>query len=75
LIIPDAIEAMSVMSTNAVAFLLLTKFRNGTSLEELAQALDDMRLDVRSAELQLGFSGDSIDVINHAVSSQSNFLL
>jgi len=62
---------MSVMSTNAVAFLLLTKFRNGTSLEELAQALDDMRLDVRSAELQLGFSGDSIDVINHAVSSQS----
>jgi len=55
------------MSTNAVAFLLLNKFRNGTNLEELAQALDDMRLDIRSANLELGFSGDSVDVINHAV--------
>ncbi|XP_059468848.1 glycerol-3-phosphate acyltransferase 1, mitochondrial [Neocloeon triangulifer] len=67
-IVYDAIEAMSVMSTNAVAFLLLTKFRAGTNLEELAQALDDMRLDVRSARLELGFTGDSVDVINHALS-------
>ncbi|CAB3369445.1 Hypothetical predicted protein [Cloeon dipterum] len=67
-VVYDSIEAVSVMSTNAVAFLLLTKFRNGTNLEELAQALDDMRLDVRAASLELGFSGDSVDVINHALS-------
>lgn len=62
---------MAIMSTNAVAFLLLHKFRDGTTLDELAAALDDWRLDVRVRKRDTGFTGDSVDVINYAVSTHS----
>lgn len=57
------------MSTNALAFLLLSKFRNGANIEELILALDELRNDLALVKRDLGFSGDSIDVILYAVSS------
>nr|CAI5833349.1 unnamed protein product [Callosobruchus analis] len=65
-IIYDCAQSTSVMSTNALAFLLLTKYREGASIEELVQALDDLRKDLFYARRDIGFSGDSIDVINYA---------
>lgn len=55
------------MSTNALAFLLLNKFRNGAKIEELILALDELRNDLAFVRRDLGFSGDSIDVILYAV--------
>lgn len=68
LIIPDCAQSTSVMSTNVLAFLLLTRYRDGASLEELVKALDDLRIDLKYARRDIGFTGDSIDVINYAVS-------
>lgn len=56
------------MSTNAVAFLLLNKFRNGATISNLCTALDELRADILRAQKDLGFSGDSLDVIHYAVS-------
>lgn len=56
------------MSTNALAYLLLTKFRDGVTIDRLVVAMDDLRKDLDYARKDLGFSGDSIDVINYAVS-------
>jgi len=55
------------MSTNALAFLLLTKFRKGAKLETLVGALEDLKRDFLAANKDVGFSGDSVDVINYAV--------
>lgn len=57
------------MSTNAVAYLLLTKFRDGATVEQLVAAMDGLRKDLDYNGRDLGFSGDSIDVINYAVSA------
>nr|CAD7446036.1 unnamed protein product [Timema bartmani] len=63
----DCTRAQAIMSTNAVAFLLLTKFRQGTTLDVLAEALDQLRQELDWADRDLGFTGESVDVINHAV--------
>lgn len=63
----DCAQATSVMSTNALAFLLLTKFRDGAKLETLVAALEDLKRDFTSANKDIGFSGDPVDVINYAV--------
>nr|CAD7459285.1 unnamed protein product [Timema tahoe] len=63
----DCTRAQAIMSTNAVAFLLLTKFRKGTTLDVLAEALDQLRQELDWADRDLGFTGESVDVINHAV--------
>lgn len=57
------------MSTNALAFLLLTKFRQGAKLEILVAALENLKRDFTSANKDIGFSGDPVDVINYAVIS------
>ncbi|CAH1970223.1 unnamed protein product [Acanthoscelides obtectus] len=66
-IIYDCAQSTSVMSTNALAFLLLTKYREGASIKELVKAMDDLRNDLNYVRRDIGFSGDSIDVINYAV--------
>ncbi|KAL3268704.1 hypothetical protein HHI36_007806 [Cryptolaemus montrouzieri] len=66
-IVYDACQSTSVMATNAVAFLLLTKYRNGAAIEELATALDILRQDLDYSQKELSFQGNSIDVINYAV--------
>jgi len=60
---------MAVMSTNAVAFLLLNRFRNGVSMDKLVEALEKLRQDLFYAGRDVGFTGDMVDIINHAVST------
>lgn len=61
------------MSTNAVAFILLYKHRTGASVEELVEALDQLRQELANSGRDIGFSGDSIDVLNYAVSKSLSF--
>lgn len=58
------------MSTNAVSFLLLKKYRNGTTLEQLAIDLCVLRNKLNQANRDVGFSGNSRDVVQHAVRFQ-----
>lgn len=55
------------MSTNAMAFLLLHKFRNGANIEELTVALDELRKDLSQKHKDVGFTGDSLDIISYSV--------
>lgn len=55
------------MSTNALAFLLLNKYREGAPLTELVAALDELREELNFVRKDLGFTGQSRDVINYAV--------
>ncbi|XP_018579131.1 glycerol-3-phosphate acyltransferase 1, mitochondrial isoform X2 [Anoplophora glabripennis] len=66
-IIYDCAQSTCIMSTNALAFLLLTKHREGASIEELVNTLDNLRKELEYAGRDIGFSGDSLDVINYAV--------
>jgi glycerol-3-phosphate O-acyltransferase 1/2 len=60
---------MAVMSTNAVAFLLLNRFRNGVSMDKLVEAMEKLKQDLFCAGRDVGFTGDMVDIINHAVST------
>ncbi|XP_055377011.1 glycerol-3-phosphate acyltransferase 1, mitochondrial isoform X2 [Condylostylus longicornis] len=61
----DCAAATSVMSTNAIAFLLLTRFRNGVSEQHLAEELDNLR-DSLQGKRDLCFSGKSLHIIKYA---------
>ncbi|XP_037732368.1 glycerol-3-phosphate acyltransferase 1, mitochondrial isoform X1 [Drosophila subpulchrella] len=61
----DCAAATSVMSTNALAFLLLTRFRNGAEEQILAEALDDLRNSLSGCK-DLGFSGESSQILAYA---------
>lgn len=62
----DCATATTVMSSNAVIFLLLHRFRNGVTLTRLAKALDVLRDDLDGRK-DLAFSGNSKEVINYVV--------
>jgi glycerol-3-phosphate O-acyltransferase 1/2 len=57
------------MSTNVVAFLLLNKFRDGCSIDSLVEAFDEMRHQFEMAQRETAFCGETIDIVNHAVST------
>lgn len=65
-VVYDCAKATSVMTTNALAFLLLNRFRDGAPLAILAEALDEMRQILEGASRDLGFTGTSEDVIKYA---------
>jgi len=58
------------MSTDAVCFLLLKKYRKGATSNQLAIDLSIMRDKLSQADRDIGFSGSSKDVVKHAVSIQ-----
>jgi len=60
---------MAVMSTNAVAFLLLNRFRNGVSMDKLVEAMEKLRHDLFYADRDVSFTGNMLGIINHAVST------
>lgn len=66
-VVYDCAKATSVMTTNALAFLLLNRFRDGAPLSILAEALDEMRRILEGDSRDLGFTGTSEDVIKYAV--------
>lgn len=63
----DCARSTSVMSTNAVAFLLMHKFRQGVKLDTLVVALDELRNELVNKQKDMGFSGNSVDVILYAI--------
>lgn len=66
-VVHDCAKATSVMTTNALAFLLLNRFRDGAPLSILTEALDELRDVLTSTSRDLGFTGSSEDVIKYAV--------
>ncbi|XP_058118845.1 glycerol-3-phosphate acyltransferase 1, mitochondrial isoform X2 [Anopheles coustani] len=64
-VVYDSARATSVMTTNALAFLLLNRFRDGAPLSILVEALDELR-NVLNGVRDLGFTGSSEDVIRYA---------
>lgn len=65
-VVYDCSTATTVMSSNAVIFLLLHRFRNGVTLDRLATALDELRVDLEGRK-DLAFTGDSKEVIRYVV--------
>lgn len=63
----DCWASTPIMSTYAVSFLLLRKYRNGATLEQLAIDLSIMRNKMQQADKDIGFSGSSKNVVEHAV--------
>lgn len=62
----DCSYATSVMSTNAVAFLLLNKYRQGTTRTELSHTLTELRRQIGN-EQNFGFDDEAESVIKRAV--------
>ncbi|XP_050594328.1 glycerol-3-phosphate acyltransferase 1, mitochondrial isoform X3 [Bombus affinis] len=60
-------DAMPIMSTNVVAFILLYIFRDGCTLDELVEAFDFIRHQLESHTKNIAFCGENIDIINHAL--------
>lgn len=56
------------MSTNIIAFLLLNKFREGCTLDQLVEAFDSMRQELELKDTNVAFCGENVDIIKHAVS-------
>ncbi|KAG5671432.1 hypothetical protein PVAND_001628 [Polypedilum vanderplanki] len=65
-VIYDCCAAMSIMSTNAVSFLLLNKHRHGATIKELSKSLDELR-DKFEGKRDFGFDGPSENVIMTAI--------
>lgn len=64
-VVYDCAAATSVMSTNALAFLLLTRHRQGSTAKQLAKDLDELRKTLKGQK-DLGFSGEAMHIINYA---------
>nr|XP_033203282.1 glycerol-3-phosphate acyltransferase 1, mitochondrial isoform X2 [Bombus vancouverensis nearcticus] len=60
-------NAMPIMSTNVVAFILLYIFRDGCTLDELVEAFDFIRHQLESRTKNIAFCGQNIDIIKHAL--------
>lgn len=65
-VVYDCASATSIMTTNALAFLLLTQFRDGATLSVLVEAMNQLREDVTRGSRDIGFTGSSEDVIRYA---------
>ncbi|KAK6621935.1 hypothetical protein RUM44_001742 [Polyplax serrata] len=66
-VIYDSFKACAVMATNSVAFLLLHKFRDGVTLKELVASLDQLRKQLASDNRDVGFTGESENVVEYAI--------
>ncbi|XP_012259911.2 glycerol-3-phosphate acyltransferase 1, mitochondrial isoform X2 [Athalia rosae] len=67
-VIHDCAKSTPIMSTNVVAFLLLNKFRDGCTLDMLVESFDSSRQELEWRRKNIAFCGESIDIINHALS-------
>uniref|UniRef100_A0A0C9RZT5 Gpam_0 protein n=2 Tax=Fopius arisanus TaxID=64838 RepID=A0A0C9RZT5_9HYME len=66
-IVYDGGKATPIMSTNLVAFILLNKYRDGCTLDELVDIFTSLRRELEAANKDLAFCGESLDIINHAL--------
>lgn len=65
-VVYDAFNSTPLMSTQLLAFILLTKHRKGATLHQLAQSLNWLREECVRRKRDTGVSGDSLDVIRYA---------
>lgn len=65
-VVYDCSYATSIMSTNAVAYLLLNRFRHGASLKIIADTLTQLRLQIGNNR-DFAFSEESIEVVKNAI--------
>lgn len=65
-IVYDASNATALMSTNVLSFLFLTKHRKGATLNQLVQSLNWLKDEIINRKRDVGFSGNSVDIIKHA---------
>lgn len=65
-IVYDAFNSSALMSTNLLAFLFLTKFRKGGTINQLTSALDWLRDEIQRRKRDCGFTGDSLNAVRHA---------
>uniref|UniRef100_A0A4W3JPE9 Glycerol-3-phosphate acyltransferase 1, mitochondrial n=1 Tax=Callorhinchus milii TaxID=7868 RepID=A0A4W3JPE9_CALMI len=66
-LIPAASKCSAVMSTHIVACLLLYRHRQGVNLSKLVEDFFCMKEVVLAHDFDLGFSGNSEDVVMHAL--------
>ncbi|XP_056153449.1 glycerol-3-phosphate acyltransferase 1, mitochondrial [Lampris incognitus] len=60
-------KSSAVMSTHIVACLLLYRHRQGVVLSKLVEDFFNMKEEILSRDFDLGFSGNSEDVVMHAL--------
>ncbi|XP_060528186.1 glycerol-3-phosphate acyltransferase 1, mitochondrial [Cylas formicarius] len=60
-------QSVAVMATNAVAFLLRTRYRDGATVDELSAAMDGLRRQLEYVRKDVGFLGRSVDVVRYGV--------
>ncbi|PRD33077.1 UNVERIFIED_CONTAM: Glycerol-3-phosphate acyltransferase 1 [Trichonephila clavipes] len=67
-VVYTAFGAYSLMSTNLLAFLLLSKHRKGASFENLVNSMNWLREEITKRNKTISFFGDSSDLIRRATS-------
>ncbi|TRY89908.1 hypothetical protein DNTS_016427 [Danionella cerebrum] len=67
-----ASKSSAIMSTHIVACLLLYRHRRGVLLSKLVEDFFNMKEEILSRDFDLGFSGNSEDVVMHALSLLGN---
>ncbi|KAJ3608064.1 hypothetical protein NHX12_025114 [Muraenolepis orangiensis] len=65
-------KSSAVMSTHIVACLLLYRHRQGVVLSKLVEDFFNMKEEILSRDFDLGFSGNSEDVVMHALQLLGN---
>ncbi|KAJ8284607.1 hypothetical protein COCON_G00034570 [Conger conger] len=65
-------KSSAVMSTHIVACLLLYRHREGVVLSKLVEDFFNMKEEILSRDFDLGFSGNSEDVVMHALQLLGN---
>lgn len=63
----NSVHSQAIMSTNLVAFLLLNKHRQGTSIKQMVSDIDWLRGELKARKRDVGFVGETKDVIEYAV--------
>ncbi|XP_031560816.1 glycerol-3-phosphate acyltransferase 1, mitochondrial-like isoform X2 [Actinia tenebrosa] len=73
-VIYDAVQCSAVMSTNMLAFLFIYNHRKGASFDELVYSFDELRQEILSRGRDVGFSGKTPDVVQHALELLGNLV-
>lgn len=63
----DGQKCFSMMSTNAIAFLLLNKFRRGVTTQELGKEIEILVSEMLERGFDVAISGSTDEVIKHGV--------
>ena len=66
-VIHDAGHSSAIMSTQMLAFILLNKYRKGATMRQLVPVMNWLREEAASKKMDVGFSGDTAEVIRYAV--------